>query len=79
MQSGNIVDSVFLQLTQVGHSQDEQLMLLLMGIFTTPTPNASNAASTAYTNYATKPSMSVAPGFYTTTQNVVLSSPSIRV
>ncbi|MBK7762187.1 MAG: CotH kinase family protein [Bacteroidetes bacterium] len=74
--SGNIVDSVFLQLTQVGHSRGRTTdAAATWGIFTTPTPNASNAASTAYTNYATKPSMSVAPGFYTTTQNVVLSSP----
>jgi len=40
--------------------------------FTTPTPNASNSATT-FTGYAAKPVFSVAPGFYAATQNVALS------
>jgi gliding motility-associated-like protein len=40
-------------------------------LFTTPSPNAVNTGG--YTRYVEKPTMNVAPGFYTTTQNVTLA------
>lgn len=43
-------------------------------IFTTPTANASNAGSTAFTHYAIAPTMSVNPGFYPGAQNVALAT-----
>jgi gliding motility-associated-like protein len=42
------------------------------GIFATPTPNAAN--NTVFTAYAERPVMSLAPGFYTGTQNVILTT-----
>lgn len=73
---GLVVDSVFLRLTQVGHSRGRTTdAASTWSIFTTPTANANNAGATPYISYATKPTFSVAPGFYTTTQNVILSSP----
>ncbi|MBL7889867.1 MAG: CotH kinase family protein, partial [Bacteroidia bacterium] len=47
------------------------------GVFTTPTPNASNV--NAKQNYATKPAMSVNAGFYSGTQTVTISSPDAGV
>jgi bacillopeptidase F (M6 metalloprotease family) len=74
--SGVLVDSVHLNLTQRAHSRGRTTDgAATFSLFQTPTPNASNAGSTAYLLYATKPSMNVAAGFYTTAQNVVLTSP----
>lgn len=78
--SGNLVDSVHLNLTQRGHSRGRTTDgAATFSIFTSPTPNSSNATATPFTAYATKPILSVAPGFYTTTQNVTLSSPDPNV
>lgn len=77
---GTIVDSVYLNLTQVGHSRGRTTdAAATWSIFTTPTPNGSNAASTPYSNYATKPIFSVAPGFYSGAQSVTLSTPDPNV
>ncbi len=39
-----------------------------------PTPEASNNSSTCYSGYANPPVFSVAPGFYSSTQNVTLTN-----
>jgi hypothetical protein len=44
------------------------------GIFTSPTPNATNNNATFYVDYANRPTASMAPGFYTGTQTVSFSS-----
>lgn len=78
--SGTLVDSVHLRLTQRGHSRGRTTdAALSWSVFTTPTPNASNAGSTPYTAYATKPVFNVAPGFYAAAQSIVLSSPDPNV
>ncbi|HRG91089.1 MAG TPA: chitobiase/beta-hexosaminidase C-terminal domain-containing protein, partial [Chitinophagales bacterium] len=43
------------------------------GIFTRPTPNASNNTQTAYPSYVPKVTFSLPAGFYTGTQSVALS------
>jgi hypothetical protein len=49
------------------------------GLFTTPNPNGANVG--ALVEYADRPVMSVAPGFYTSSQNVALSTsqPNITI
>lgn len=72
---GVLVDSVKLNLTQRGHSRGRTTDgANTWSLFTTPTANASNAGSTPYTSYALKPLFSVAPGNYTTTQNVAITT-----
>jgi CotH kinase protein/Lamin Tail Domain/Chitobiase/beta-hexosaminidase C-terminal domain len=44
------------------------------GIFTLPTPGATNNASVFYNDYANTPTASIAPGFYTSTQTISFSS-----
>jgi hypothetical protein len=44
------------------------------GIFTLPTPGATNNNSTFYTDYANRPTASMAPGFYNNTITVSLTS-----
>ncbi|MEZ5046495.1 MAG: CotH kinase family protein [Chitinophagaceae bacterium] len=74
--TGTLVDSVHLNRTQNGHSRGRTTDgAATFSVFTTPTPNASNATATPYTAYATKPSMNVNAGFYASAQNIVLSSP----
>jgi len=74
--AGTIVDSVHLNLTQLGHSRGRTSDgAATWGLFTTPGPNAANNPANAFTGYATKPVFSLAPGFYSATQSVVLSSP----
>ncbi|MBL7774124.1 MAG: CotH kinase family protein [Chitinophagaceae bacterium] len=74
--SGNIVDSVKLQLTQRGHSRGRVTDgSPNYGIFTTPTPNATNNTQTAYVKYATTPIMSVPGGNYAAAQTVAISTP----
>lgn len=72
--SGLIVDYVKLsQKTQLGHSIGRVFDgVPQYVIFTTPTPNATNNASTYYVDYADKPNASVVAGFYSATQSVAL-------
>ena len=76
--SGAIIDSMTLKPTQGGHSRGRTVNGgSTWGIFTTPTPNASNAG--AKQEYATRPSMSVNAGFYPGSQSVTISSPDAGV
>lgn len=80
--AGNLIDSVHLNLTQRGHSRGRTTDgANTWSLFTTPTANAANASSTPYTAYASKPIFSVAPGNYTSTQNISLSTtePNITI
>jgi gliding motility-associated-like protein len=72
--SGNVVDSLKLvKMTQKNHSYGRTTNAApTWSLFTTPTPNASNTGATPY--YTAKPTMSVAPGFYTGAQNVTIST-----
>ncbi len=64
--SGAIVDIIEIaQKTKLGHSYGRtQNGAATWGIFTAPTPNASNNTSTSYADYADKPDFSLAAGFY---------------
>lgn len=78
--SGTLIDSVYCKLTQRGHSRGRSTDgAATWGIFSVPTPNASNGTQTAYTAYATRPSFNLSAGNYTSTQNITLSSPDPNV
>lgn len=72
--AGNIIDSLTLKRTQVGHSRGRTTNgAPTWSVFLAPTPGASN--TNPYQEYATTPAMSVAQGFYASAQNVTISSP----
>ncbi len=69
---GAIVDSVTLKPAQDDHSRGRTTDgAATWSLFTTPTPNANNA--NAMLEYAARPTMSVAPGFYSSSQTVSLA------
>ncbi len=72
--SGAVVDSITMtKMTQKDHSYGRTTNgAATWSLFTTPTPNAANAGAVNY--YTAKPTMSVAPGFYTGTQNVTIAT-----
>lgn len=71
---GTIIDSLTLKPTQKNHSRGRVTDGAAgWGIFTTPTPGNTNA--NAKQEYATKPVFSLAPGFYTGTQSLAITSP----
>lgn len=72
--SGNVVDSItMVKMTQKDHSYGRTTNgAATWSLFTTPTPNASNTGAVNY--YTAKPVFSVAPGFYTGTQNVTITT-----
>jgi hypothetical protein len=75
---GIVVDSLTLVPTQLNHSRGRTTDgASTWSIFTTPTPNAANTNAKQY--YATRPTMSLAPGVYTGMQNVTISSPDTNV
>ena len=64
--AGNILDSLTLSKTHLGHSRGRTTNgAATWSIFTTPTPNSTNNTSTPYTRYANKPDFSAPAGFYT--------------
>ncbi len=76
--NGNIIDQQLLSVTQKEHSNGRKPDgSSVWGVFTTPTPGASNS-STQYQRYALKPVMSVAGGFYTSTQTVSISTNEVN-
>jgi hypothetical protein len=50
-----------------------------IGLYSTPTPNATNNSQVSYTGYAPRVLFSLAAGFYAGTQNVSLSCPDPNV
>ena len=72
---GIIIDGVTLRETQLGHSYGRSTNGgSAWGIFTTPTPNASNNVAVSYTDYADRPDISLAAGFYAGTQTVTITT-----
>lgn len=70
--AGVIIDQVALIPTQGDHSRGRITDgNATFGVFTTPTPNAANTGS--FTDYVSKPTFSVAPGFYAAAQSVAIS------
>lgn len=73
-----VIDSLTVQRTQKNHSRGRVPDgSSTWKIFNTPTPNAPNAGG--YNAYAAKPVFNIAPGFYTSTQVVSISSPQSNV
>ena len=75
-----ILDSLTMIRTQNNHSRGRTADgAATWGLFTTPNPNGANVG--ALVEYADRPVMSVAPGFYTSSQNVALSTsqPNITI
>jgi gliding motility-associated-like protein len=73
---GNVVDSMKTRITQRNHSNGRSIDGgPTWGIFSTPTPNATNNAQTAYTGYGPKCVFSLAAGFYGGPQVVSISNP----
>ena len=72
--AGTIVDSMrIVKMTQKDHSYGRTTDGgATWGVLTTPNPGASNTGVMNY--YTAKPTMSLAPGYYTGTQSVTLSS-----
>jgi gliding motility-associated-like protein len=75
---GGIIDSLTLKRTQAGHSRGRTTDgAATWSLFITPTPNASN--SNPFTDYAPRPVMSVAPGFYSSAQSVTITAPGTGI
>ncbi|GAB4324815.1 MAG: hypothetical protein Kow00127_17510 [Bacteroidales bacterium] len=73
--SGGIVEWEQLQRTQKDHSRGRTTDGgPIWGIFTSPTPNASNNTATAFTKYADAPVMDVEAGFYDDPVTVTIST-----
>jgi gliding motility-associated-like protein len=71
-----VQDSLTMKKTQAGHSRGRSTDgATTWSVFTTPTPNASNNTSTAYSGYATTPSMNFAQAFYPSPITVAITSP----
>jgi gliding motility-associated-like protein len=71
--SGAILDSMTLNPTQAGHSRGRTTDgASTWSVFTTPTPNATNTG--ALLDYAARPVMSVAAGFYAASQTVTITA-----
>lgn len=76
--AGTIIDSLTIKPALRGHSRGRTTNgAATWSVFTTPTPNASN--SNPQQEYATRPSMNLAPGFYTGTQIVTITSPDPNI
>ncbi len=70
-----IIDSTTMFRTQLGHSRGRTTDgATTWSLFIAPTPNASNNTATPYLGYAPTPSLSVPAGFYTTAQNIAMST-----
>ncbi|MBC7863475.1 MAG: CotH kinase family protein [Bacteroidia bacterium] len=75
--SGGILDSVHLRRHQKDHSWGRQPNgSTTWKVYTAPTPTLTNGA-TGLDNYAAKPVMNVAPGFYASAQTISLSTTEI--
>jgi len=75
-----VLDSMTLRRTQVTHSRGRTTNgAATWSVFLNPTPNASNNTATANQDYATTPSMNVAPGFYAGAQMITITSPDPNI
>ncbi|MCW3071800.1 MAG: hypothetical protein JWO44_1690 [Bacteroidetes bacterium] len=72
--SGGFIDSMTINPSQANHSRGRTTNGgPVWGVFTTPTPGASNTSPKL--DYATAPAMNVEAGFYPGAQTVTISSP----
>lgn len=70
-----IIDSTTMFRTQLGHSRGRTTNgASTWSLFIAPTPNASNNTATPYLGYAPTPTLSVPAGFYTSAQNIAMST-----
>lgn len=77
---GAIIDSVHMRRNQLEHSWGRTTDGAAgWSVFTSPTFGVSNATGTAYLPYATKPTFSLAPGFYAGTQTLSITSPDPNI
>jgi hypothetical protein len=73
--NGVIVNSITVEKTQVHQSRCRATDgANTWKICTTPTPSATNNGSTQFSSFATRPEMSLAAGFYPTTQTVSITT-----
>lgn len=80
--SGLLVDSVKVRKTQLGHSRGRVANgSSTWGIFTAPTPNATNNTATSYADYADKPDYDISAGFYagSATLNITTTEPNSTI
>jgi gliding motility-associated-like protein len=71
-----ILDSLTTKRTQTGHSRGRTTNgAATWSLFINPTPNATNNTATPYLGYASTPVINLAPGFYSGSQNVTITSP----
>ncbi len=76
--SGVVVDSVKLKITQRDHSRARTTDgSASWRIDDTPTPNAAN--NPAYLSYASTPIINIQAGFYSSAQNIIITSPDPNV
>lgn len=74
--AGTIIDSVGIRRNQVGDSWGRTTDgANTWSLFLTPTFNASNGTGTPFQKYATTPVFSLAPGYFTGTQTLTISTP----
>ncbi len=70
---GLVLDALQLEITQKGHSRGRMTNGgSNWGIFTQPTPNATNNNATSYLRYTEKPQMTMTAGFYDSPITVVI-------
>lgn len=75
---GTIIDSLTIIPNQDLHSRGRTTDgAATWGIFTSSTPNGTNTG--AQQEYATKPTLSVSAGFYTSTQSVTITTPDPNI
>jgi len=76
--AGVIIDSITLKPAQAGHSRGRTTNgAPTWSVFTTGTPGASNTSPQQ--EYATRPTMNVAAGFYAGAQSVTITSPDPNI
>lgn len=76
--SGVIIEQMVINPNQEGHSRGRTTNgAATWSVFLTPTPNAANANPKQ--NYATKPLFSSAPGLYTGTINISITTPDPNI
>jgi gliding motility-associated-like protein len=69
--SGNILDSLSIKPTQIGHSRGRRnITAQTPGVFSIPTPGAAN--NPGFVDYIPRPLFSQPPGFYTAPQTISL-------
>ncbi|CAN5340879.1 hypothetical protein BH09BAC5_BH09BAC5_07050 [soil metagenome] len=78
--AGTIIDSVVIRRNQEGHSWGRTTDgANSWSVFLTATFGSSNSSGTAYQTYATLPVFSLAPGYYSGSQSLSISTPDPNI